>query len=203
MAYYSVRWAAFPGFGGGGLSAWPKPPAVDDADRLMAGVRERDETAFERLYDRYHRFVYAIAARMLTEPAAAEDLTQSVFLKIWSSPQSYAGGNFGAWLARVTRNRALDILRLKSSRTEELPLDLAVEGELEEQVFANVDGERVRSALSQLPEDQRLPIELGFFAGITHEEIARRTATPLGTVKTRIRTGLRKMRTVLESSVTL
>jgi len=202
MAYYSVRWPTFPGREGG-LSAWAKALAVDEADRLMARVRERDENAFEHLYDRYHRLVYGIAARMLSEPAAAEDLTQTVFLKVWSSPQSYVGGNFGAWLARVTRNRALDVLRLKSTRTEELPLDLAVEGELEDQVFANVDGERVRSALRQLPEDQRLPIELGFFAGITHEEIARRTATPLGTVKTRIRTGLRKMRTALEGGVTL
>lgn len=168
----------------------------------MARVRERDVAAFEALYDAYHRLVYGIAFRMLGERTGAEDLTQSVFLKVWSAPQAFVTGNFGAWISRVTRNRALDALRSRSLRSEdEMPLDTPAEGMLDEVVFARIDGLRVRSALAALPEEQRSLIELGFFAGVTHEEMARRTATPLGTVKTRIRTGLRKLRAMLETGV--
>jgi len=167
----------------------------------MARVCDRDVAAFEAIYDAYHRLVYGIAVKMLVEPMAAEDLTQAVFLKVWSSPGSFAGGNFGAWIARVARNRALDVLRSRALRSEgELPADIAVEGEFDDVVLARLEGERVRGALATLPEEQRAPIELGFFGGITHEEIARRTQTPLGTVKTRIRSGLRKLRAALETS---
>jgi RNA polymerase sigma-70 factor (ECF subfamily) len=176
--------------------------AVEDAGRLMARVRERDVAAFEALYDAYHRLVYGIALRMLGEPAGAEDLTQSVFLKVWSAPQAFVAGNFGAWISRVTRNRALDALRTRSLRPEgEMPIDVPADGTLDDVVFAHIDGVRVRNALATLPEDQRSLIELGFFGGVTHEELARRTATPLGTVKTRIRSGLRKLRTMLERGV--
>lgn len=170
----------------------------------MERVRARDVAAFESIYDGYYRLVYGIALKMLQDVMAAEDLTQTVFLKVWSSPESFASGNFGAWIARVTRNRALDSLRSRALRAEgEMPLDIAVDGMLDAAVFAKLDGERVRTALSALPVEQRAPIELGFFGGITHEEIARRTATPLGTVKTRIRAGLRKMRSSLETSIAL
>lgn len=175
---------------------------MDDASRLMARVRDRDVAAFEAIYDSYHRLVYGIAVKMLGEPMAAEDLTQAVFLKLWSSPGSFQGGNFSAWISRVARNRALDVLRGRALHGEgALPPDVAIEGALDEAVLARLDGERVRLALATLPEEQRAPIELGFFGGVTHEEIARRTATPLGTVKTRIRMGLRKLRSALETSV--
>jgi RNA polymerase sigma-70 factor (ECF subfamily) len=168
----------------------------------MARVRERDSSAFEALYDGYHRLVFGIALSMLAEPRAAEDLTQSVFLKIWSAPDAYATGNFGAWLSRITRNRALDVLRGRAARPEdELPVDVPLDVTTDEIVFARLDGQHVRRALDRLPAEQRQAIELGFFGGITHEEIARRTATPLGTVKTRIRSGLRKLRESLQTSV--
>jgi RNA polymerase sigma-70 factor (ECF subfamily) len=168
----------------------------------MARVCDRDVAAFEAIYDAYHRLVYGIAVKMLGETMAAEDLTQAVFLKLWSSPTSFQGGNFGAWISRVARNRALDTLRSRALRSEgEMPVDVAVDGAIDDAVLARLDGERVRIALASLPEEQRAPIELGFFGGVTHEEIARRTATPLGTVKTRIRSGLRKLRTALETSV--
>jgi len=132
----------------------------------------------------------------------AEDLTQSVFLKIWSSPDSFREGNFGAWLSRVTRNRALDVLRSRASRSEgEIPVDLPMEGTVDDVVFAKIDSQRVRSALAGLPAEQRAPIEMGFFGGITHEEIARRTGVPLGTIKTRIRSGLRRLRGDLQEAV--
>jgi RNA polymerase sigma-70 factor (ECF subfamily) len=167
----------------------------------MARIRERDVDAFESVYDGYHRLVYGIALKMLGDVMAAEDVTQTIFFKLWNQPEAFVSGNFGAWISRVTRNRALDILRSRALRSEgEIPLDVPVEGTLDETVFARLDGARVRDALRSLPIEQRAPIELGFFGGITHEEIARRTATPLGTVKTRIRAGLRRLRATLEGS---
>jgi len=168
----------------------------------MVRIRDRDVAAFEAIYDAYHRLVYGIALRMLGDSAAAEDLTQSVFLKIWSSPESFISGNFGAWVSRVTRNRALDVLRSRAVRAEdEMPNDIPLEGSIDDVVFARIDGDRVRAALAALPSEQRTLIEMGFFGGVTHEEIARRTATPLGTVKTRIRAGLRKLRAALGTGV--
>jgi RNA polymerase sigma-70 factor (ECF subfamily) len=169
----------------------------------MEAVRvRRDVAAFEAIYDAYHRLVYGIALKMLRDPAAAEDLSQAVFLKLWSAPETFEAGNFAGWIARVARNRSLDVLRSRASRVEgEIPLDIPLEGSLDETVFARIDAERVRAALASLPDEQRAPIELGFFGGVTHEEIARRTATPLGTVKTRIRSGLRKLRDQLEAGV--
>jgi RNA polymerase sigma-70 factor, ECF subfamily len=170
----------------------------------MMRVRARDAGAFETIYDDYHRLVYGVAMRMLGDATAAEDVTQAVFLKVWSSPDLFRGGNFTAWIARVTRNRALDVLRSRDAQEKsELPESLPETETLEDVAFANLDASLVRSALETLPPEQREPIELGFFGGITHEEIARRTGTPLGTIKTRIRMGLRKLRSALEGAVTV
>ncbi len=80
----------------------------------MARVRERDAAAFEAIYDAYHRLVYGVAFRMLGDVAGAEDVTQGVFLKIWSAPDLFSNGNFAGWIVRITRNRALDVLRSKA-----------------------------------------------------------------------------------------
>lgn len=170
----------------------------------MARVRERDPDAFESIYDLHHRLVYGLALRMLGDAATAEDVTQSVFLKVWNSPGLYRGGNFAAWIVRVTRNRSLDVLRGRATRGEtELPETLPEGESMEETAVARFDAERVRRALTMLPDEQRKTIELGFFGGITHEEIARSTGTPLGTVKTRIRSGLQKLRAALDEAVTV
>jgi len=170
----------------------------------MERVRDRDIAAFELIYDGYHRLVFGIALKMLGEQSEAEDLTQHVFLKIWRTPESFRTGYFGAWLARVTRNSALDIIRSRKARDSgTLAVDLAIDASVDDQIISRINGERIRAALALLPEDQRTSIELGFYGGITHEEIARRTATPLGTVKTRIRSGLRKLREHLHDAVTL
>jgi RNA polymerase sigma-70 factor (ECF subfamily) len=169
----------------------------------MKRVRERDEQAFETLYDDFHRLVYGVALRMLGDVGGAEDITQAVFLKLWTSPERFREGNFTAWIIRVTRNRVLDALRGKPSRSEsELPEALPEDETIEEIAFAHLDAERVRSALALLPSEQREPIEMGFFGGLTHEEIARRTSIPLGTIKTRIRSGLNKLRNALGEAVT-
>jgi RNA polymerase sigma-70 factor, ECF subfamily len=175
---------------------------MDPGVRLMERVRARDVAAFEQLYDGYHRLVFGIGLRMLGEPTMAEDLTQAVFLKIWTSPDAFRGGSFSAWVSRVARNRALDTLRSKAAKPEtEIPADIPLEGALDDDVLARLDAQRVRDALMVLPPEQRTLIEMGFFGGITHQEIARRTETPLGTVKTRIRGGLRKLRETLGERV--
>lgn len=169
----------------------------------MARVRNRDAAAFEALYDANHRLVYGVAMRMLGDVAMAEDVTQAIFLKIWSAPQLFESGNFAGWLVRMTRNRALDVIRSKSYRHEDLPETQPAEEMLEETAFAHIDADQVRTALAQLPAEQRDLIELGFFGGVTHDEMARRLGIPLGTVKTRIRAGLRKLRTVLQEKVSV
>ena len=168
----------------------------------MERVRARDAEAFEQLYDGYHRLVFGIALRVASDAALAEDVTQSIFLKLWSSPENFRQGNFAGWLSRVTRNRALDVVRSRANRPlDEIPADLPAEASTDATVFASIDAQRVRGALSALSEEQRTPIEMGFFGGITHEEIAQRTGIPLGTIKTRIRTGLRRLRESLNEAV--
>lgn len=158
--------------------------------------------AFEALYDANHRIVYGVALRILGDVHGAEDVVQSVFLKLWNSPDLFRGGNFSAWIVRVTRNRALDVLRSRAVRNEgTLPEALPEEEAIEDVAFSHIDAARVRAALAGLPPEQREPIEMGFFDGITHEEIARRCDVPLGTIKTRIRSGLRKLRAALEEPV--
>ena len=178
------------------------PCPVDDPARLLRLVADGDFVAFEALYDRYHRLVYGTAFRMLENESWAEDVTQDVFTKLWTDPQRYRGGNFVGWLTRVARNRTIDLMRSRRLRPEsQLPEVLPLDTSLDDDVFARLDGERVRAALDELPEEQRSLIVLGFFSGITHDELARRTGIPLGTVKTRIRTGLKKLRSALEGYV--
>jgi RNA polymerase sigma-70 factor, ECF subfamily len=184
--------------GGAAKYAWVQ----DDASRLMERVRARDTGAFEALYDAYRRLVYGIALRMVSDPGIAEDVVQGVFLKVWRSPTTFRDGNFVAWITRITRNQAIDVLRSRAARPEsEFPEALPVEDALEDTALRDLNAESIRRAIDQLPPEQRAPIELGFFGGITHEEIARRSGVPLGTVKTRIRSGLRKLRVSLEGLV--
>jgi RNA polymerase sigma-70 factor, ECF subfamily len=175
---------------------------MDEPTLILQRVAGGDFAAFESLYDQYHRLVYSIAIRILENEAWAEDVTQNVFTKIWADPQNFRGGNFSGWLARLTRNRTIDFMRSRQLRPEsQLPDVLGFGSALNGEVFANIDGDRVRSALRELPEEQRSLIMLGFFSGVTHEELAWRTGVPLVTVKKRIRSGLKKLRVALEGYV--
>lgn len=168
----------------------------------MERVRGRDAGAFEALYDKYSRLVYGVALRVLGEPPSAEDVTQAIFMKLWTDPESFTAGNFNAWIVRVARNRAVDALRSRSARShDDLPESLPAEGALEDTALADIDAGAVRGAVAQLPDEQRKLIEMGFFGGVTHHEIAQRTGIPLGTVKTRIRSGLRRLRAALDDVV--
>jgi RNA polymerase sigma-70 factor (ECF subfamily) len=176
---------------------------MQDASRLMERVRARDADAFENLYDRYHAMVYGIALRVLGDAGSAEDVTQNVFLKIWSAPDAFRSGNLVGWLARVARNRAIDVLRSRKLRSEdELSESIPDDATLEQTAMTRIDGQLARAAMNQLSDDQRSLLELGFFGGMTHDAIARKTGIPLGTVKTRIRSGLRRLRDLLDGAVT-
>lgn len=182
----------------------PAPSMPDEVERLVQGVRERDSAAFEALYDQYHRLVYGIARRMLSDAEATEDVTQAAFLKLWTNPESFRGGHFSGWLGRVARNCAIDALRRRAvcaAAIAPAAAEAALEARTDDLAMSKIDGDHVRRALERLPRENRELIEMGFFAGISHSEIARIMALPVGTVKTRIRTGVRRLRVELEQYV--
>ena len=135
---------------GTGTSRRKQEVVTEDADVLMERVRAHDADAFEALYDAHHRLVYGVALRMLGDAPGAEDVTQAVFVKVWTSPELFRGGNFGAWIVRITRNRALDALRNRATRNEgELPEALPETEGIEDVAFARIDAQLVRTALAE------------------------------------------------------
>lgn len=165
----------------------------------MERVAARDTAAFEALYDRYHRLVHGIAYRMLADAGAADDVTQTVFLKVWRKPGAFRGGNFEAWIARVARNQTLDVIRVGDPQRGADPEEREdLTESTESAALAHVDADAVRKALFALNPEEREPIELAYFRGLTQQQIAARTNLPLGTVKSRMRAALHKMRATLE-----
>lgn len=155
------------------------------------------------LYDRHAALVYGICKRILSDTAQAEDVTQNIFTLLWAKPDAFSGGNFPAWLARVARNASLDVLRSAAVRTREpeMPLDLPAQTDLEEEVFERVRSVAIAEAMRTLPPDQREAIEQAYFLGLSYREVAERLGEPLGTVKSRIRTGLRNLWQALNRTV--
>ena len=161
-------------------------------ERILAG----DESAMGELYDRYSGVVYGIALRVLADTMAAEDVLQEVFLRLWRNPQAFNAerGRLAPWLAVIARHRAIDQLRKRPREEDisELPVSTGVN--LEDEAAQKIAAEKVREALTQLPPEQRKLLEMAYFEGLTQSEIAGRTGEPLGTVKTRIRSGLLALR---------
>jgi RNA polymerase sigma-70 factor (ECF subfamily) len=168
---------------------------ADDAS-LLALLQSGDHDGMSTLYDRYSRLVYSVALRVLREPATAEDVLQEVFMQLWRNPDGFtaARGNLGGWLAVVARNRSIDTLRRKRPTSSIDDLPLAASGNLADEAERNTLMERARVSIQQLPREQRKTLEMAFFDGLTHSEIAEMTGDPLGTVKTRIRTALLSLR---------
>lgn len=173
---------------------------AEDA-RLLNRVRERDQAAMATIFDRYARMAYSVAFRVLSDPAQAEDVMQDVFFQLWQSPESFATGrgSLGAWIAVVVRNRAIDVLRKRrpSDPVEEvvLPAGVDVAADVEQHTMV----QRIRTVLRGLPAEQRTTVEMAFFDGLTHSEIAEQTGDPLGTVKTRIRAALTSVRRAMNA----
>jgi RNA polymerase sigma-70 factor, ECF subfamily len=163
-------------------------------DRIVA----RDERAVAELYDRHHRLLFGLILRILRDRGEAEEVLQEVFLLVWTRAETYnvALGSPAAWLVRIARNRGIDRLRANSVRlraAESAPTAEAAESP-EARAALSEQQRAVACALQSLPPDQRLLIEQAYFLGLTQSELAERFNLPLGTVKTRIRTGMIALR---------
>ena len=175
-------------------------PLQEDA-QVLAEIQRGDEGAMAVLYDRYSRVVYSVALRVLREPSAAEDVLQEIFLQVWRHPERFIAtrGSLGGWLAVVTRNRSIDALRRRRPTEVVEEMNLAAPGNLAEEAERNTMMVTARAAILLLPAEQRKTLEMAFFEGLTHTEIADKTGDPLGTVKTRIRTALLTLRKAFQS----
>lgn len=168
---------------------------MTDAGGDLARLRSRDPAAFAELYDAYACLVFGLAKSILGDEAQAEDVTQSIFVRLWTNPELFRGGNFAGWIARVARNAAIDVRRSAAVRLRapDLPLQLAAPIAIDDEVIERMQGAAVTDALAALPEEQRTPIEIAYFEGLSYREVAERMGEPVGTIKSRIRTGLRRM----------
>ena len=173
--------------------------ALDDG-HLMSAIRAGNQEAMSRLYDRYSSVVYSVALRVLRETAAAEDVLQEIFMQLWRNPSSFdaSRGNVAPWLAVIARNRALDILRKRRPQTEIEETTVSLEPDLAADADRKRVTEKVRSILKQMPAAQRSALEMAYFEGYSHSEISEKTGEPLGTIKTRIRSGLLLLRKAVE-----
>ena len=167
----------------------------------MAQVARGDETALAQLYDRLSPLAYGLALRIAGSADLAEDAVQEAFLRVWRRAERFDPGRGGPrpWFLRLVRNLVIDHLRARGSRdrTETRSADPVERGDPERPDEAAARSERaahVREALAELRQEQRRAIEIAYFEGLSHSEIAARENTPLGTVKTRIRDGVLKLR---------
>lgn len=205
------------GFGASGRQAAPPrrmsvdgnpPPANDDRSqeqaRLVGAMAKGDKSAMASLYDQLSGPLYSLAYRMLGDATEAQDLTQDIFLQLWRTAAAYdpSRGSVFSWAVTLTRNRAIDRIRMRQRRTEILsaaapdlqPAAPAGEGDSAAALWLREKSATVRRALAELAPDQQQAIELAFFAGLTQQEIAERLKEPLGTIKARIRRGLLKLK---------
>jgi RNA polymerase sigma-70 factor (ECF subfamily) len=175
-------------------------PLLADED-LIPLVADGDAEAFASLYDRHGRVAYSLAYRLMGGRQAAEDLVQEAFIKVWRSAGGYRAGrgSVRTWILAIVRNRAIDQLRSDASRRRtreevEASAPTSYPSEAFAETWRNTQQERVREALRRLPREQMRILELAYFSGYTHMEIAERLSLPLGTVKGRLRSGLKKLR---------
>ena len=175
---------------------------------LVHRLLQKDVSAFEQLYDRHSRPIYSLVLRILQQAGTAEEVVQDVFLQLWRNAAQYdvSRGPFVPWLFTLARNRALDTLRLKSERqrrredqTCELP-PIASVPQYEQQLDEKRHAEKVRALMASLSPQQKKAIELAYFEGLSHSEIAAALKEPLGTVKSWIRNGLLRLKEELQAT---
>lgn len=184
---------------------------VEDLQRLadedlMPLVERKDPAAFEIVYDRHGGPAYSLAYRIVGDRQVAEEVTQEAFLSVWRSGARFdrARGSVRTWLLGVVRNRAIDVLRREAGRAPTVSLELESVPEQESrfeptdaEALRRAAGREVRGALADLPDDQLKVVQLAYFGGLSHSEIAEVLGMPLGTVKGRMRLAMEKMRTML------
>ncbi len=183
----------------------------DDHDlALVALLVSGDEQALELLYRRYARPVFSLALRIVGNEADAEEVMQDVLERVWRRAATFdpQRGRFGSWLLGMTHHVAIDAIRKQKRRPQGIDTETAAQVmtltadpavDVAATVIQNEEAQRVRSALQSLPETQQQAIELAFFKGLSHLEIAAATGDPLGTVKTRIRRGMERLKSVLSN----
>jgi RNA polymerase sigma-70 factor (ECF subfamily) len=177
--------------------------------QLVEAVAGGSTDALAQLYDRYAATVFGLARRILNRLEDAEEVVQDVFTQVWRDAARYERGRatVAGWMVMLTRTRSIDRLRARQARPDqrasiapEAAPALAADGRSPEQVtISSEDAREIRGALTSLPEAQRTLVELAYYEGLTHSEIADRTGTPLGTVKTRLRTAMITLRSMLTS----
>ncbi len=177
---------------------------------LLAKIGEQDRQALAALYDRYGRRVFALAVRMLNDPLGSEEVTQDVFMSVWRRGASYTSkkGKFTTWLFSITHNRTIDELRKRrrdrSRENADIDDHLNIQsGDISpaDAAVARSEYAKIRAAMERLPVEQKSVVELSYFKGLTQTEIATKTGQPLGTVKTRMRLALKKLRTALSAEM--
>jgi RNA polymerase sigma-70 factor, ECF subfamily len=168
---------------------------------LIAGIRSGEQQAMAALYDRYSSVVYSVALRVLGDTGRAEDVLQEVFLQLWRNPEVFDAtrGSLGAWLAVIARNRAIDAVRKQRPEDDIADVVISVEPDLASEADRARAAEKVRGVLGAMPSAQRKVLEMAYFEGLTHSEIAAKTGDPLGTIKTRIRAGLMSLRKAFQT----
>ncbi len=170
--------------------------------RLMARIVEHDNQALEMLFARHAPIVLGLAVRMLRDLAPAEDVLQETFIRVWTKASTYdeQKGKVSSWVYGIARNKCIDFMRKHKTGLEEIP----VVGnphpviDTDEAAFESLRRSQIRTAMEKLPEKQREVIELSYFEGLTRREISQAIGEPLGTVNTRARLGLKKLRTALQ-----
>ena len=188
---------------GGGAGAGRDLGHFSD-EALLALVSRSDESALGELYDRYGRVAYGLALRVLRDPALAEDAVQEGFLAVWRSAGSFLAERAkpSTWILTLVHRRAVDLVR-REDRRRGLPLESAPDpagGSTEEEVTLRDRRRIVQEALRQLPDEQREALELAYYGGFTQSELAERLGLPLGTIKSRMFTGLRRLRDLLDDA---
>jgi RNA polymerase sigma-70 factor (ECF subfamily) len=178
-----------------GLSHAASDVVLTDA-MLVSAIRSGDERGMAQLYDRYSGIVYSVALRVLGDTGAAEDILQEVFMQLWRNPEVFdaSRGSLAGWLAVIARNRAIDSLRKRRPEDDIADLIVGIEPDMVRSVDWSRSLEKIRGVLGSMPPPQRSALEMSFFEGLTHSEIAEKTGEPLGTIKTRIRSGLLTLR---------
>ncbi len=182
---------------------------LDDADLLRMIAQARSD-ALSELYDRYGRLVYSLAFHILGDGESAEEVTQDVFWRVWGKADTYRAdqARVSTWLTSIARNRAIDVLRQRRVRPEGQSISWGtltpnsvpkVEGRTPEEIAdRSLANSRLKAAIASLPTEQRSALILAFFYGYSHSQIAEKLQEPLGTVKTRIRMAVIKLRGLLE-----
>lgn len=173
--------------------------SVSSDTALVSAMRTGDQSAMGLLYDRYSSIVYSVALRVLGDTGAAEDVLQEVFMQLWRNPAAFDSnrGSLAGWLAVIARNRAIDCLRKRHPETDIEDVVVSIEPDLVSETERARAVDKIRTALGAIPSAQRMALEMAFFEGLTHSEIATKTGQPLGTIKTRIRAGLLALRGAL------